>query len=80
MSRIPRKDILEVTVILLTCSYRGNEFIRVGYYVNNDFGPNEDMNREPPQNFEISDVYRNILETSPRVTKFQIEWDDGLIA
>jgi len=35
-SKIPRKDILGVTVILLMCSYKGSEFIRVGYYINNE--------------------------------------------
>lgn len=37
-TQIPEKDLLEVTVILLTGSYRGKEFIRIGYYVNNDDG------------------------------------------
>jgi chemotaxis protein histidine kinase CheA len=36
-SRIPQSDLMEVTVILLTCSYRDAEFIRIGYYVNNDY-------------------------------------------
>lgn len=36
-SRIPQSDLMEVTVILLTCSYRESEFIRIGYYVNNDY-------------------------------------------
>ncbi len=31
---VPRDDLLEVTVVLLTCSYREKEFIRIGYYVN----------------------------------------------
>lgn len=35
-SRIPPADILGVTIVLLTCSYRTHEFIRVGYYVNNE--------------------------------------------
>lgn len=35
-SRIPPGDILGVTIVLLTCSYRTHEFIRVGYYVNNE--------------------------------------------
>lgn len=33
---IPPADILGVTIVLLTCSYRSSEFIRVGYYVNNE--------------------------------------------
>ncbi len=36
LTRIPERDLLEVTVILLTCSYKEKEFIRIGYYVNND--------------------------------------------
>ena len=34
---IPAKDVMEVTVLLLTASYKDREFIRVGYYVNNDY-------------------------------------------
>ncbi|XXQ31828.1 Anti-silencing function protein 1 [Plasmodiophora brassicae] len=79
-SKIPEKDVLEVTVILLTCSYKGNEFIRVGYYVNNDYGTDETFNREPPEHVDIDKVYRNVLSSSPRVTRFPIEWDDGLVA
>ncbi len=30
-----------MTVVLLTCSYRDHEFIRVGYYVNNDYADPE---------------------------------------
>jgi histone chaperone ASF1 len=30
-------EVLGVTVVLLTCSYREQEFIRVGYYVSNEF-------------------------------------------
>lgn len=36
-SLIPAKDVMEVTVLLLTASYKDREFIRVGYYVNNDY-------------------------------------------
>ena len=36
--RIPRTELIGVTVLLVTCSYRGKEFTRVGYYVNNDYG------------------------------------------
>ncbi|KAF1776736.1 Histone-fold [Phytophthora cactorum] len=34
---IPDEDKVGVTVALVTCSYRGREFVRVGYYVNNDY-------------------------------------------
>lgn len=37
ISQIPAEDILGVTVVLVTCSYREKEFVRVGYYVNNEY-------------------------------------------
>lgn len=36
-SKIPKEDAVGVTVLLLTCSYRNSEFIRIGYYVNNEY-------------------------------------------
>lgn len=44
---IPIADAVGVTVVLLTCSYRSREFIRVGYYVNNDY-PDPEMRENPP--------------------------------
>jgi len=124
-SKIPRQDILGVTVILLTCSYKGSEFIRVGYYVNNEYDgelpilsgpcpksqkaetieeepaaePEEAQKEEQPtgaeveaeglpekeeeplpnydlSKIEVEKVRRNILSDQPRVTKFQIVWDE----
>lgn len=37
VSKIPQQDIVGVTVVLLTCTYRKQEFVRVGYYVNNEY-------------------------------------------
>lgn len=44
-----------MTVILLTCSYKGAEFIRVGYYVNTDYGDPE-MRENPPQQVILEQV------------------------
>lgn len=33
---IPPTDLVGVTVTLITCCYKSKEFIRVGYYVNNE--------------------------------------------
>jgi hypothetical protein len=46
-SKIPLQDAVGVTVVLLTCSYRNKEFIRVGYYVNNEYDEPE-MKEVPP--------------------------------
>ncbi|EEY17434.1 histone chaperone asf1 [Verticillium alfalfae VaMs.102] len=72
-TRIPDADILGVTVILLTCAYDGREFIRVGYYVNNEYD-SEELNAEPPSKPIIERVRRNILSEKPRVTRFAIKW------
>ncbi|KAI9710541.1 MAG: Histone chaperone asf1 [Bogoriella megaspora] len=74
LSRIPSAEILGVTVILLTCSYDGREFIRVGYYVNNEY-TDEALEAEPPSKPIVEKVRRNILAEKPRVTRFAIKWD-----
>lgn len=72
-SKIREEDIIGVTVLLLTCSYMGQEFIRVGYYVNNDYD-DEQLREEPPPKVLIDRVQRNILADKPRVTKFPINF------
>ncbi|PHH78455.1 hypothetical protein CDD82_3044 [Ophiocordyceps australis] len=73
-SRIPDADILGVTVILLTCAYDEREFVRIGYYVNNEYD-SEELAREPPPKPVIDRVKRNVLAEKPRVTRFAIKWD-----
>lgn len=73
LKRIPTSEILGVTVILLSCSYDDREFVRVGYYVNNEYD-NEEMNDDPPAKPVIEKVRRNILAEKPRVTRFAIKW------
>ncbi|KAL8746692.1 MAG: hypothetical protein Q9190_001316 [Brigantiaea leucoxantha] len=74
LKRIPTSEILGVTVILLSCSYDDREFVRVGYYVNNEYD-NDEMHKEPPSKPVIERVRRNILAEKPRVTRFAIKWD-----
>jgi len=71
-SKIPPEDI-QTTVILLTCAYKGQEFIRVGYYVNNEY-TDEALREDPPDNPIVDKLMRNILADKPRVTKFPINW------
>jgi histone chaperone ASF1 len=73
ISRIPDAEIIGVTVILLTCAYDGREFIRVGYYVNNEYD-SEELAAEPPAKPIIERVKRNVLAEKPRVTRFAIKW------
>ena len=74
-SALPPDDILGVTVVLVTCSYREREFVRVGYYVNNEL-----LGHDPEQpvpsfaQLDMQQVQRQILADKPRVTKFPIPW------
>ncbi|KAI4153144.1 MAG: hypothetical protein LQ340_002485 [Diploschistes diacapsis] len=72
LTKIPASEIIGVTVILLSCSYDGREFVRVGYYVNNEYD-SEELNAEPPAKPVIERVRRNILAEKPRVTRFAIK-------
>lgn len=75
-SKIPVQDLVGVTVVLLTCSYKEKEFIRVGYYVNVDYSDPE-LKENPPTTPLFEKLVRNILATNPRVTRFKIDWDDN---
>lgn len=74
LSRIPDGEIIGVTVILLTCSYDEREFVRVGYYVNNEY-TDEALIADPPTKTVVEKVQRSILAEKPRVTRFAIKWD-----
>lgn len=74
-SRIPEQDALGVTIVLLTCSYRNQEFVRVGYFINNDYSDQE-LRENPPSKPLFDKMTRNILATKPRVTRFKINWDE----
>ena len=59
----------------MTCSYNNQEFFRVGYYVNNYY-EDQELNENPPLVPEVDKLTRHILVEKPRVTKFQIQWED----
>jgi histone chaperone ASF1 len=65
-------------VVLLICSYLSQEFVRIGYYLDNDF-EEESMRENPPSNMAevgtLALLKRNILVDKPRVTRFNIRWD-----
>ena len=69
-----------VTVILVTCSYKEREFVRIGYYVNNEYLEEYDEEVGPPKQLDMTKVQRQILADKPRVTKFAIPWTDDAAA
>ena len=75
ISLIPESEILGVTAIVLCCSYNNQEFFRCGYYLNNLYD-NEEMNLNPPEKIEQNRIIRSLLADKPRITRFDIEWDN----
>lgn len=73
-SLIPASDLVGVTIVLLTCSYLENEFVRVGYYVSNEY-PTPELNENPPPKPMVDQIKRTIASHDPRVTKFQHQFD-----
>lgn len=78
---IAKGDVLGVTVVLVTCSYKNQEFARVGYYVNNEmeYPPGTQLDEETgkPVNdisVDFNKLMRQILADKPRVTRFPIDW------
>lgn len=76
--KIPLADALGVTVVLLSCSYKDQEFVKIGYFINNEYTDPE-LKENPPSVPEFDKVTRNILCTAPRVTRCKINWDDAEI-
>ncbi|KAG2150999.1 anti-silence-domain-containing protein [Suillus bovinus] len=72
-AKIPTEDVLGVAALILTGSYRDQEFVRVGYYQNTEYD-NEDMKATPPEKIQFDRLVRDI-STKLRVTRFQIKWD-----
>ncbi|KAJ9120120.1 Histone chaperone asf1 [Naganishia vaughanmartiniae] len=63
------EEILGVTVLILTASYRDKEFVRVGYYVNTEYEDEERRLEPPPVVTDFKSLIRNVLVDKPKVTR-----------
>ncbi|EME29461.1 Histone chaperone asf1a-A [Galdieria sulphuraria] len=75
-NKIPDDDLLGITAVLITCSYRDQEFIRIGYYLNNEYEDAE-MNENPPCPPLLERIRRHIFAEEPRVTHFLHSFDSN---
>lgn len=74
-SSIPPSDLLGLTVILLTASYRSQEFVRIGYYVHTEYEDEELRLQDPPPRPPLPEkMVRTVAADKPRVTRFNIDW------
>lgn len=75
--KIPHDDVLGVAAIILTASYKDQEFVRVGYYQNTEYDDPAMMEaiREGGVKGDIqwNRLVRNLAD-KPRVTRFSIKW------
>lgn len=60
-TKIPASEIVGVTVVLITCSYRTQEFVRIGYYINNEY-QDEQLREDPPEQPIVSLPIRDKFE------------------
>jgi histone chaperone ASF1 len=75
---LPSDEILGVTVIIVSASYRDKEFVRVGYYVNTYYD-DEELNAQVEKDLEEKQastrpivwekLMRNVLIEKPKVTR-----------
>nr|QSE03627.1 histone chaperone ASF1 [Metchnikovella dogieli] len=82
ITRIPHDEIVDVTVVLLIGTYKEQEFVRVGYYIRNEYtGPEQNTDSEEgavPKELRAEDLTRVFVSNeTPRVTYFPIGWTCG---
>ncbi|EZG43949.1 histone chaperone ASF1 [Gregarina niphandrodes] len=76
-TKIDDDDVHGSTVVLLEASYRGQEFIRIGWYVHNTY-VDPVLQEDPPDVPVLEKMVRWVVVDEPRVTRFQIKWEsDG---
>jgi histone chaperone ASF1 len=73
INKIPIDEVVGITAVILTCSYKDQEFYRIGYYVNNQYTEPELIENLPAAPI-LEKIQRSILEDRPRISKFPIEW------
>lgn len=62
-------------MILLTASYKNQEFVRIGYYVNTEYADEELRQQDPQPDPPLLDkLVRVVAADKPRVTRFNINW------
>jgi histone chaperone ASF1 len=75
LSKIPAKDVVGVTVVMLWAAYRSQDFCKVGYYVNNEWlGPAEEGDKPLPSVLDPALISRDVLASRMKINRFAIDW------
>eukprot|EP00922_Rhytidocystis_sp_ex-Travisia-forbesii_P063175 GHVS01094022.1.p1 GENE.GHVS01094022.1~~GHVS01094022.1.p1 ORF type:complete len:380 (+),score=109.64 GHVS01094022.1:438-1577(+) len=81
-ANMPRRALFEMHALLLTGSYNGCEFIRIGWYVSHALdkiaealADTTDVMYDDDVPLDEEMVMRCILTDEPRITRYPIDWD-----
>jgi len=74
-------DVLGVTVVLLTCAYRNKEFVRIGYYVNNEINSPDgtEPQEKPREDDETLGFFSPRRKTTTQSDKYIGQDDDDMM-
>ena len=72
---IPPADLLGSTICFVSCAYRGQEFVRVGYWVSNAYSEPLAEGEAPPMPCPTDKIVRTVLDQQPRVPRWTMSWD-----
>uniref|UniRef100_A0A1I8AF51 Anti-silencing function protein 1 n=1 Tax=Steinernema glaseri TaxID=37863 RepID=A0A1I8AF51_9BILA len=75
VTKLPKEFIVGVTVLLLHCKYNNKNFMKIGYFVANEY-TDEELINEPPVEPIIEKVVRSVKTDDLRVHFNMINWDD----
>jgi histone chaperone ASF1 len=73
MELVPTDDVVGVTILLISFQYRGQEFLRVGYYTQVAYFDAQ-LNQSPPPVPQKELLGRFVAMPQPAVTVTPIEW------
>ena len=71
---VDKEYIHGTTILLLEVSYKGQEFIRIGWYIHNAY-TDPVLEDDPPEEVNLQLMQRYIVVDQPRLTKFSIDWN-----
>jgi histone chaperone ASF1 len=69
------ENIIGITIILLNFRYKNIEFIRIGYYVNNELNSDEKFLLDHSIKLNLKLIIRKILINQPRITHYPCLFD-----
>ncbi|GET88062.1 anti-silencing protein asf 1-like [Leishmania tarentolae] len=73
MELVPAEDVMGVTILLISFQYRGQEFLRVGYYTQVAYFDSQ-LNQNPPMPPRQELLGRFVAMPQPAVTVTPIDW------